>query len=76
MDLARLQQWLGHSDPKITAERYLHLIPSDLVAGLAILSGTGGIPDAAKARDRIKHGTVPNTKGEAIGASPGTMSLQ
>lgn len=38
MDLARLQQWAGHSDPKITAERYLHLIPSDLVGGLDILS--------------------------------------
>jgi integrase len=49
MGLARLQQWLGHADPKITAERYLHLIPSDLVAGLAILNGTGGTQDAYKA---------------------------
>ena len=74
MDLARLQQWAGHSDPKITAERYLHLIPSDLVAGLAIL-GTGGTPDDTKARDRTKHVSVPNTLTGANGANAGTARL-
>lgn len=75
MDLARLQIWAGHSDPKITAERYLHLIPSDLVAGLAIL-GTGGTVGDTKARDRTKPVIVPNTFGDAKGANPGTARLQ
>ena len=39
MDLLRLQKWAGHSDPRITAERYTHLQPSDLDGGLAILEG-------------------------------------
>jgi integrase len=38
MDLLRLQQWAGHSDPKITAERYVHLTPGNLTGGLDILS--------------------------------------
>jgi hypothetical protein len=76
MDLARSSNGLGHSDPKITAERYLHLIPSDLVAGLAILNGTGGTQDAYKAPDRTKPVSVPNTRSDAIGASGGTVSLQ
>lgn len=76
MDLARLQQWLGHSDPKITAERYLHLIPSDLVGGLSILAGTRGTQDAALVGDRTKHVSVPNTLGDANGANPGTVRLQ
>lgn len=46
MDLLRLQEWAGHSDPKITAERYVHLRPDDLVSGLGILQGSnGGSPD-------------------------------
>lgn len=39
MDILRLQKWAGHSDPRITAERYTHLQPSDLVGGIAILEG-------------------------------------
>lgn len=39
MELLRLQKWAGHSDPKITAERYVHLRADDLVAGLDILQG-------------------------------------
>jgi len=40
MDILRLQKWAGHSDPRITAERYTHLQPSDLVGGIAILEGS------------------------------------
>lgn len=75
MDLARLQLWAGHSDPKITSERYLHLIPSDLAAGLAIL-GTGGTPDANRHGTGTKHETVPDTLPSAISANRGTASLQ
>jgi integrase len=75
MDLARLQEWAGHSDPKITAERYLHLMPSDLNRGLSIL-GTGGTQDASHARQGIKPVAVPNTLGRPKGASPGTARLQ
>lgn len=46
MELLRLQKWAGHSDPKITAERYVHLRADDLVGGLDILQGSnGGNPD-------------------------------
>lgn len=41
MDLRRLQLWAGHSDPKITAERYIHTRADDLVGGLDILNGSG-----------------------------------
>jgi integrase len=75
MDLARLQEWAGHSDPKITAERYLHLMPSDLNRGLAIL-GTGGTNDAAQAPYPTKPVSVPNTLAGTKGASPGTARLQ
>jgi integrase len=75
MDLARLQQWAGHSSPTITAERYLHLIPSDLVGGLAIL-GTHGTSGAMQARDDIKRATVPISRSGANRANPGTVSLQ
>lgn len=37
MDILRLQKWAGHSDISITAARYAHLIPADLVGGLDIL---------------------------------------
>lgn len=38
LDLMRLQKWAGHSDPKITADRYVHLMPSNLTGGVDILS--------------------------------------
>lgn len=45
MELLRLQKWAGHSDPKITAERYIHLDPNDLAGGLDILEAPiGGNP--------------------------------
>lgn len=76
MDLARLQIWAGHSDPKITAERYLHLIPSDLVSGLAILDGTRGTEDAIGHASSTKPVTAPVPKTTANRASPGTPRLQ
>lgn len=42
MDLLRLQLWAGHSDPKITAGRYVHLSPDALAGGLDILQGSIG----------------------------------
>jgi len=42
MDIMRLKEWAGHSDIKITAERYLHLVPSDLVRGLDFLDASDG----------------------------------
>lgn len=38
MDILRLKTWAGHSDIKITAERYTHLAPGDLLAGVNILA--------------------------------------
>lgn len=75
MDLARLQMWAGHSDPKITAERYLHLNPADLVAGLDILGQRGTIGGS-------RHGTgtkpvsVPDAGAGTNRANPGTVTLQ
>ncbi|WJY17694.1 site-specific integrase [Alteriqipengyuania flavescens] len=42
MDLLGLRDWLGHSDIKITAERYVHLMSSHLYQGAAILNLAGG----------------------------------
>lgn len=39
LDLVSLRDWLGHSDIKITAERYVHLMPSHLHRGALILNG-------------------------------------
>lgn len=74
MELGRLQIWAGHSDPKITAERYLHLIPSDLDAGLSILAG--GTSGANRHDTGTKPVTVPVHKSEANRANPGTVTLQ
>lgn len=40
LPLLQLQKWAGHSDPRITAERYTHLVATDLDAGAAILEKT------------------------------------
>ncbi|EQB12674.1 tyrosine-type recombinase/integrase [Novosphingobium lindaniclasticum] len=44
MDLLALRDWLGHSDIKITAQRYIHLMSSHLYRGAAILNLGGTIP--------------------------------
>jgi hypothetical protein len=44
MDLLGLRDWLGHSDIKITAERYIHLMSSHLYQGAAILNLSAGAP--------------------------------
>jgi integrase len=75
MGLAQLQVWAGHSDPKITASRYIHLMPSDLLGALSILNGTDGSSGAISARSRTKPVIVPDTIGEAIGASGGTPAV-
>lgn len=60
MELLRLQKWAGHSDPKITAERYVHLRVDDLMSGLDILQSSNRgnpvivpftIPPAKRAED-------------------------
>jgi integrase len=42
MDLVSLRDWLGHSDIKITAQRYLHLMNAHIWVGAAILDAYGG----------------------------------
>lgn len=42
MDLLGLRDWLGHSDIKVTAERYVHLMSSHLYHGAEILDTIGG----------------------------------
>jgi hypothetical protein len=71
MDLLRLQMWAGHSDPKITADRYAHLIPSNLMDGLLALgSSNGGLepfPDADSVRPVIVPDMTAATKGANLG---------
>lgn len=43
MDLLRLETWAGHSDPKITAERYTHFTADDLMGGLDIFNKPKGL---------------------------------
>lgn len=63
MELLRLQKWAGHSDPKITADRYVHLRTDDLIGGLDILQGpNGGNPD-------IVTFTTPAAKRAGSGAA-------
>jgi len=75
MGLAQLQQWAGHSDPKITAERYVHLMPSDLVGGLSIL-GTAPTRSENQERFATRPVIVPSTIAAGIGATVGTPRLQ
>lgn len=74
MGLAQLQMWAGHSDPKITAERYLHLSPSDLVSGIALLSNPS--PGEIGAGHGTKPVIVPDTFAGGNGANLGTHRLQ
>ena len=75
MGLAQLQMWAGHSDPKITAERYLHLMPSDLDSGVAIL---GSVPTSGTIEhdNDTKPVSVSVTRRAGKGASVGTPTLQ
>jgi integrase len=43
LDLVGLRDWLGHSDIKITAQRYLHLMNGHIYRGAAILDNYGSI---------------------------------
>lgn len=42
MDLLGLRDWLGHSDIKVTAERYVHLMSSHLFHGAELLDTLAG----------------------------------
>lgn len=66
MELRRLQLWAGHSDPKITAERYVHLRPSDLLGGVDILQPSNPSPPES----------VTFTEAGAKRATSGTVTLQ
>lgn len=42
LDLLRRKEWAGHSDPKITVGRYVHLMPSNLTEGIDFLTAILG----------------------------------
>lgn len=44
MDLIGLRDWLGHSDIKITAGRYVHLMNGHIHVGAGILDAYGTVP--------------------------------
>jgi integrase len=66
MELLRLQKWAGHSDPKISAERYVHLRSDDLLGGLDILEGLNG----------GNHENVTFIQAPAMRVGNGTLSVQ
>jgi integrase len=61
MGLLQLQKWAGHSDPKITADRYTHLQPGDLLGGLDILSSNPSL--------------VPSQRADPFVPAKGTVTL-
>lgn len=71
MDLVRVSRWAGHSDIKITAERYGHLLADDLLTGLAIIDGPGSGEANPPTPD---NRTVPHHEGKR--AMHGTPYLQ
>jgi hypothetical protein len=75
MGLLQLQQWAGHSDPKITADRYVHLRPSDLVAGLDILESSNGGTAPIQTRDGNSPVSVTFTDTGANRGNPGAPYL-
>lgn len=75
MGLLQLQQWAGHSDPKITADRYVHLRPSDLVAGLDILESSNGGTAPTQTRDGNSPVSVTFTDTGANRGNPGAPLL-
>ena len=74
MDLLRLQTWAGHSDPKITAQRYTHLRPSDLAGGLSILAALDPTTGTIQGENITRPATVPISEAGANRATPGTPS--
>lgn len=76
MSLAALQEFAGHSDPKITAERYIHLMPSDLVGALAILAGSNNTLAANSAAIPVKPAKGSDPFIGANSATAGTPRLQ
>lgn len=78
MDLLGLRDWLGHSDIKITAERYIHLLSSHLYQGAAILD-LHGAPPAPEGTEEADgglcgiHDVLSNGRDDA---SVGTLMLQ
>lgn len=75
MGLLQLQQWAGHSDPKITADRYVHLRPNDLVGGLDILESSNGGTAPIQAFDPNSPVSGSFTDTGANRANPGASYL-
>ena len=75
MGLLQLQQWAGHSDPKITADRYVHLRPNDLVGGLDILESSNGGTAPIQASDPNSPVSGSFTDAGANRANPGASYL-
>jgi len=80
LDLVSLRDWLGHSDIKITAERYVHLMPTHLHRGAVVLNGglAPTVPsqpqtdNKGESRDHPVSGSNRATNGTPI---PGTSPL-
>lgn len=61
LDLIALRDWLGHSDIKITAGRYLHLMNSHVWRGTSILNSYGSLGTiGGKAIDDGERGSMPD----------------
>lgn len=74
MDLLRLRDWLGHSDIKITAQRYAHLRPEHLAVGLDILHSTPP-SSTTNQSNPAKRGNASGGFTDHNRAEPGTPHL-
>lgn len=62
MDLVSLRDWLGHSDIKVTADRYIHLMVSHLQRGADILN-------TCQSLQGVPFGSDNRTKGDSLNYS-------
>lgn len=76
MDLLRLQKWAGHSDPKITSDRYAHLMPGNLMDGLLALGSSNGGLEPFQPEDDVRPVIVPDTLAGTKGANGVTPTIQ
>lgn len=77
MDLIGLRDWLGHSDIKITAARYVHLMNGHIHVGAAILDAYGTAPSGRGEAEESpsNYGSIDLPVGGGDSANPGAPTL-
>lgn len=65
MDLVSLRDWLGHSDIKITAARYIHLMNGHIYRGASILDAYSGTLDETEGTEP-EDGEYVSNRNDAV----------